>query len=762
MAPSPPIADGFNPFSGLPLPGSEALSPFMGSEGSPFILEEGTGFPEFPPASAADPSQALTEQEPPPVNVLLNDDIPKALREEIEDWTRKFAKASASLVANKVDHFKFLKGLNENLITMKGWTNGTWRDEIDQSSADRITESETPSWPSDYVHAPGYLVDSWVDRAYPEIFDGPEWLVVVPEQADKVLDFEQYPKAQAFQKLLIERMEQGQIHMRTYESLHEDCSKGSVFAKVVWYTRKFPLGLTVEAVDYSEKIEVDAVTAECPIIQIIPLDKILPDPKARHSNIQMWRGIGHRVDRTYDDIIAAYEAGTYNLNRDEFEKTFSKDTQDAGDSSDELNNDPDAQGIEDPESHLTVWEFHAKVPTTKGYKESVITFVTEREAEDADTGVCVRILPRPILPKLGMRPFVLAHFTPQPLPFGIGLIDRNIDLIFTLSQCVGQFLDGTRITAVPANYVEEGSDAQIAVEKNGGYITPGFNIPFRPGMPDPIKPYTPPPFNAGELSTIIQFLKGDLERRTLPDVYQGISGTQRKTAMEFSGLMEQAKQPSETRLDLFCRSFFAPMLTICLEMIREFSQGDQVVNIRQPDGSYKQIPIKESELREGRYRVLPSITRRDQMSVAKAQIIQQLLQQLIGLQPMLAQEGQQLFVSELIKRLAELIGGEGADRLIGPNPMLGQIVQQLVQANAMGDLQTVGMLIQQLAMMFGGGPPEGSGTSPGGASPGGNGTAPPERQPGSQGGPMGPEPTDMNQRALMLQMQSTQNPGGVQ
>ncbi len=51
---------------------------------------------------------------------------------------------------------------------------------------------------------------------------------------------------------------------------------------------------------------------DCPIVQIIPLNRMLLDWTATHNDVQRHSGIGHRVDKTYEHVLDQFQRGVYN------------------------------------------------------------------------------------------------------------------------------------------------------------------------------------------------------------------------------------------------------------------------------------------------------------------------------------------------------------------------------------------------------------------------------------------------------------------
>jgi hypothetical protein len=201
-------------------------------------------------------------------------------------------------------------------------------------------------------------------------------------------------------------------------------------------------------------------------------------------------------------------------------------------------------------------------------------------------------------------------------------------------------------------------------------------------------------------------------------------------------------------------------------MLQEFSTGDQQIVVRGTNGQDIPLSVTTDELQEGKYKAVATLLRQDHTTIAKAQSLERALPLLQNLQPMLQAEGVQISFNEIVQRFVELVGIEGADRIIR---QLSPQEQQQIQQQ------------QMMAQMGAPSSPPG-GPSPGGPPPGigGSGGPPPSigppmppgpppqngpiRQPPmlvENGGPMGDEPTNQNAIAQLLQMQALSQQGGM-
>ncbi len=577
--------------------------------------------------------------------------------EEIFGFVGSWFRASREYMASKTSRWTLLEDLYHNRIDLRRWSQKAMIAEDTRGSADGLSAS----WQSDIVMSPSYIVDSWADRSYQSIFNGPEWLTVVPEaQRFDAIDTQcGFPTPFKLQELLVNRLTQGQIHARLYEILQSMVLFGSVYAKMYWKSgKRRNKRWDLESMDL---VMEDYGRHECPILQIIPLDRMLLDWKALSNDVQRSSGIGHLVDKTYRGIIDGFECGLYNMNRNAFEERFhSASAQDSNNRS--LLVDPDNTRVSDDFiRQLTVWEFHGQVPLGNSYHECVCSVVTESGSDSPESGLMIRFLPRPAL-WCGLRPFLCAHYTPVPGPLGIGAVESNLDLIHSISQFLSQSQDNARLTANAQLIVRRGSSAarQIGLEDDTVYPGKVWLV----DDPGDIQPFPKLNFPQNDINTLINYLNTLLERRTaVSDISLGLS-SRGKTATEAHILQQASIAPFETRADLFARSFLEPMGQLALNMIRQFTTDDQTIMVRDPGGRQTPLTITSHEIHSGDYRVCATLTRQDSTRLAKAQSIERALPTLANFTPQLESEGMTISFSELLKRYLDLIGIDGSDRIL--------------------------------------------------------------------------------------------------
>ncbi|MEW6350469.1 MAG: hypothetical protein AB1646_15505 [Thermodesulfobacteriota bacterium] len=689
-----------------------------------------------PTASSATPYQPNTTPE-------SGASVPKRLQDEAFEYVSQWCKASQEFVSRKVPRWKLLEDLYHNRRGLNSWSSGSELSAVESRGAQARTPSSSERWQADIVLTPSYIVDSWADRAYQAVFNGPDWLSVAADVAPGPPAGEHdFPASYKLQELLLSKLGQGQINIRLYEILQHLVLYGSVYAKVFWYskdvTRQRWNDRTLELVQDHGKV------FDCPVVQVIPLDKVLVDWTATHNDVQRHTGIGHKADTTFNYLDEQFKRGVYDLNRADFLRRWEGSSRGSSPMASELLRDRDTDDLmADDVAKLTIWEWHGRVPTKEGFKECVCTIVTDRGDDSPENGVMIRLLDAPVLWS-GLRPFVAAHYTPLPGPFGMGAVESNLDLIHSISQFISQSQDNARLTANAQLIVRRGSSAarQISTESNAVYPGKIWLV----DDPGDIQPFPVLSFPQQEINSLVSYLNNLLEKRTsVSDITLGVAG-RAKTATEAHLLSESAGSAFATRVDLFARTFLEPLGKLGLSLVQQFLLEDQLVMIQDINGQDRPLVVRAQEIQSGRYKVVATITRQDSTRIAKAQSIERALPTLAKFQPVLSSEGYRISFAELFKRYLDLIGVEGADRV------LKRVEQGVAQPGG----------AQSEQGSAGGAGSDGAAVSAGSgywASHYGDGS----RKPAApdtparlleHGGPMGPQPTDLNALAQFLQVQA--------
>lgn len=589
-----------------------------------------------------------------------DDHLDKTFQQEAFAYVTKWCRASREFMSRRLDRWRLLEDLYHNRRDLNSWSSGKVSSGSNRMlSSDSGVQKSNSRWQSDIVLAPSYIVDTWADRAYQAIFSGPEWITVVPDGQSASLETDQdmFPRSYKLQELLLSKLAQGQIHVRIYEVLQHLVLYGTVYAKIFWYSK----AIIRRRWDYEtlDVVHDQSNIYDCPIVQVIPLDRVLPDWKADHGDVQRFEGIGHLVNKSYDHILEQFSRKVYHLNKKEFLRRWADAASNAPDpgQSYECPDDPDC-GLA---PGFTIWEWHGRVPSRGRHRECICTIVTERGAETPEDGVMVRLRPGPVLWS-GLRPFLAAQYTPLPGPLGMGAVESNLDLIHSISQFLSQSQDNTRLTANAQLIVRRGSSAARQMYMENETVYPGKV--WLVDDPDDIRPFPPLNFPQHEVNYLIDYLNSLLERRTsVSEITLGVS-TRDKTATEAHILQESSQSPFATRTDLFARSFLENMGKIALSMLQQFVLEDQTITVRDIHGREVDVTIRPTELQAGHYRVEATLTRQDSTRLAKAQSIERVLPTLSRFKPVLEQEGVQISFTELIKRYLDLVGVDGANRVL--------------------------------------------------------------------------------------------------
>ena len=583
------------------------------------------------------------------------------------DYLGPWLKSSREFSLRRFYRWKLLEDLYHNRRDLGSWNAREPVSNPGESFAgDSDRSGKARAWQSDIILCPSYIVDTWADRAYQAILNGPEWLTVIPEKSFYPTPADiRFPTSFKLQELLINRLSQGGVHMRLYEALQSLCLYGTVFAKISWRPHLCPAKRWDR--DSFDIIEEDSEFYDCPIIELIPLDRVLLDWRATHNDIQRHSGIGHIVEKSYEEIMEMFDLGVYNVNYEEFSNEW-KNSGSSNHLGESLGTPDETQGLASPEkSRFSVWEWHGRIPTNDGKKEIICAIVTELDADSVDNGLMIRISDSPALWS-GLRPFVCAHYTPVPGPLGIGAVETNLDLIHSISQFLSQSQDNARLTANAQLIVRRGSSAARSLSSGDDFVYPGKV--WLVDDPDDIQPFPSMGFPQAEVNSLINYLNVLLEKRTsVSDTTMGVSSRD-KTATEAHILQEASMNTFATRSDLFARSFVEPLGRLALSMIQQFIIDDQVITVRDHSGVDVPLTVTMDEIQSGRYNVVATVTRQDSTRLAKAQSIERALPTLSQFTPVLAQEGVRVSFSELIKRYLDLLGIDAVDRVftrVSPN-----------------------------------------------------------------------------------------------
>ena len=161
-------------------------------------------------------------------------------QDEAFTYVGRWCASAREFTQRKVQRWKLLEDLYHNRRQLNSWGERSISNEAsNRSGLVKRAPAERDRWQADIVLAPAYIVDTWADKAYQAIFNGPDWLTVVPEnpQGPTTEDL-QFPTLYKLQELLLARLSEGQIHVRLYEILQHLVLYGTVFAKIFWHSRR--------------------------------------------------------------------------------------------------------------------------------------------------------------------------------------------------------------------------------------------------------------------------------------------------------------------------------------------------------------------------------------------------------------------------------------------------------------------------------------------------------------------------------------------
>lgn len=686
----------------------------------------------------------LSDAPPPPVEVSQQiEEAPpwvpsKKLQEEVTEYVVRFCNESADYIREYIDHWSLLDDLHNNKIGPREWATKTSK--FTSTSQSRIEDSgsykqQAAKWFSNLLYSPRDLTQKVVAAMYAAIFSGPDYLTITVEENQNLSegsgltspeDPKQFPIAMRAQEFLKSYLKSGGIHARIDDCLTQGVLYGTLAAKVSWSKR-------TTARRQPDGTRLTEVLEEFPVVDPIPLDLFLPDPQAKHGDTRRWRMVGHRVDRTFDEVSEAFYAGTYTLGENEFRKRW-KSTGGSKPAASEITGEGGNEAVSTETTWLRLWEVHGQIVTSEGIFEGSATLVTDTSAEHCDDGLLIRFTDEPVLDS-NERPIVVWHFSPEQAPLGKGLIDCNEDLIYAISQFINQLQDNTRLTAIGAWQGPKNSSQYRYIQQNGGTIWPGMFAAYDNYTGDEIKPLTMPQFNAQVILEVIQFLIGLLEKRTITQAFQGMPGG-RKTAFEAQQLQQQSQQPVETRTDLLARTLLEPVFNLCMGMLCQFKIGDQSFPVRDATSQIRMVTITADELKNHKYVVTTTLTRQDASRIARSQSLERIMKLLAEYQPLIMQSGtRKVDFAELALRLLDTVSLDGLDRVM---PMLTP-----------EDLQAM--------MQPPPGPPGQVPPQPGGPPPMDQGGQPPMM--GEGGGPIGDQ-SNLDAITQLLQSESLNAQGG--
>jgi len=693
---------------------------------------------------------------PPPRRVRPEPPKDKKELEDIQKYVAAFAKASRSFVKAKEDYWTLLLRLKENILNSRQWR--AWRrgearppSQSRKDILDWLPASKEEATRSDYAHSLTYALDWSADTAWAAIFDGPQWLTVIDQSTKPTPATQQDPNistltlADMVARLLTDKLERTQIHGRVTDALSSWADLGTGVVKTSLLENRIPVTQMVSErhpffPDQFIENPVDGweVLSQDPLAEVIPLHRFLPDPQARHNDVQRWDMVGHWVEPTYDEIVDRFKSGMYGnvCTLAKFKERWDGLKNESVEA--EMDTDEDSLNDNDERARLRVYELHGKVPTKDGLKEGLYTLITDKGIDDPSDGLLVRVVWGPVLmsPHCAQRPFSVAHFYQRSGPFGVGMLERCEKLLYLISNFVGYSQDIAMRCAGPATAMS-GDMIRFIEREFGGAIPPGARVPLELGEQEP-KPLHQFDLSGAQLvDNTIKMLLSILDRWTVSEITQGMGGGV-ETAHEAQILNQQSMRPTEVRMARFAQGIMKPMLNQALGFITEYCEGDQTVTFKGQDGQEKSYTITEEDLRDSRFVAYPVIAKQDAARLTRARALLDMLNNAANYTQMLQTSG---YVTDWGVPLKQVFQWLDADPQNQALRRISTFEQQLI-----GQIQ---QLQQQLEMVM-------NQPAPGG----GNGKAPPEKtNPGIRnGGPLGGEQTDLNLQMQESQMNPSVNP----
>ncbi len=666
--------------------------------------------------------------QPPPEPYIDTPKEPdKEFQKEAQEFFGNFGKESSAYIEAKLSQNELYKRLTRGEVSIRQWA--VWPDTLSQLELTQSRRPRTIELPADvedditdYVLPIAPYINAFAQYGYLRIFNGPEYLAVVSEDlAGGPTAPERFSASYKLQQLLLSLLAQGRVHSKMFLALHNMATFGLSCVKISWYNHTIQKWrwnlLTFKQEQYEDSIY------DCPIVQPIPLNRWLPDKNATTTDIQMWRAIGHWVERPYAEVISSFDRGSYTMNRDEFEKRYKSGGTSRDDSSG-LDHDPDSDSVEDTVPKVRIWEIHGRVPSKRyGLIECCWTCATSPGVKSPLEGTPIRLTMQPIL-ACGLRPFALAHYNERDEPFGGGMIEENRDNIYLLSQFIGQIQDIARRQGSTARIYDPSDTELVRYLKDHGQRVPlGAFVPSM--MPEKIKPLESGNSETAAINTAIQMLMNVFQRQTMTDTFLGLQSAD-DTATGANIRQIQSQTPAQARTDLFARNILEPVGNLALAMMQQFILEDRTVVVRDDNGEDVPIVVTPEDLQRGKYKVRAVLTNQDSSRIATAQGIMAFLQNIPPLMPYLQAQAWDVSLGELVKHWAEAqIPGGGTDRIVTrlPAPII---------------------------------PPPMGAERPSGQG----GTAPAPDKLVENGGPMGPEPSDDNAQAQQLQLDALRTQGG--
>lgn len=607
-------------------------------------------FSSIPPDGGigASPIQDLTGQIPPssflpqPGTIIplpYSRSSSKHLKEAKEQIIGNL-KRSAEYISNKVALWELFEDLYFGNRALNQWKLNREQAQsrnVYKNLTKDFSLNDPTSWRSQQCISPAPFVDQYVQVITKAAFANELFYRITPSAAfaAETVEDPEFPTSRKMQALLLNSLDELQFRSRTNEGLRDACIFGTMAGKTPWH----------EDAEYEQVLEIDdlyqihereqkTIIRQGVALDLLNLAKFLPDPDAKHGDVQRWEFVGNREQVPYHTIRSRFAQGNrrgpYNTGYREFLHQWPDGGQPLGSNSEtEIKQDSDAYSIPSvsPVTYLQVWEYHGRIYFSDRSHpiECVGTLVTDLNTNDPFGGILVRFQEQPAI-KVGCRPYGVYQCIPQAAPLGIGLIEQNLDLIWLLSHAVNLFIDAVRLISLPMFKYRKGGPWSIEMDAatKGELLYPGKGIPYSID-PNEVEPFSLQVIDLRALIELIQYLEKMLEKRTtVSDASRGLSQN-RKTATEVASLMQASQQPLETALGLFKETFLDPFGRIALTQFQQKIREDQTIWMRDSAGQPSPQLLTLQEIQTGSYRVEATVDMPEHAKISKAQTILQIL-----------------------------------------------------------------------------------------------------------------------------------------
>lgn len=632
---------------------------------------------------------------------LLGEESPEALSEELQaqiviepigppakpptylykaakDWCPQFFNAGKQYIDRKRQAWDRLKYMFVNQLPLSFW-NKT-KSEIDDylSRSDLSFDDEQPLRKrNDETISIAQYVLHFAEGAFQAVFQAEPWFSVTAEaEIDKPSTEDlSFSTAQKMENYLGRVMRKAFFKEHAYQVFQWLALLGSCGGQVRWWEKRVVQNFSLtkirpdgNAIGKTEVFQEEKIVFAEPCFDVLPPDQVFVDPSARTSNVQKWYGIGTCSEITRAEAIGLFETKVFTLNEKAFKERWGEPGSASGSDTitEDVAYDTERGDLDEAIDNLRLWQYHGLIPTKKGDIESVAVWITEKGAENCDSGIIVKLHEGTAL-HYGLRPFVWANYTPWQGPYGLGSVEPHFSKIWIISHLQNLLTDCLELIVNPQWQIVDNSRAHLSLqEKDGDINYPGKK--FIVGQIDKeIKSYPAPEVNIGALSMHLQQLRGEFQMETgVDDNTLGV-GNREKTASEVNYMSQQAAGPLSVRLEMLGETFLDPTLTLFLHTIQQYELSDQVISVIDGQGIPATVMITAEELKTGKYSVQSIITSEDTNRLGIINSLQQILPNLMDYKQMVNSEGFDLKVTPVIREYF------GRTRI----PRINQVIQPL-------------------------------------------------------------------------------------